>query len=96
MEAAPVCAYIVWRSLSGTVAPPHDLVSLVGGALERIFQTLRDQLDHHLPPSTAVVWEEEHSANSKKEKTRTKRYTSVAPVLEPWRAHRSLQQTHRC
>ena len=87
---------IVWRSLSGTVAPPHDLVSLVGGALERIFQTLRDQIDHHLPPSTAVVWEEKHSANSKKAKTRTKRYTSVAPVLEPWRAHRSLQQTPRC
>ena len=91
-----MCAYIVWRSLSGTVAPPHDLVSIVGGALERIFQTLRDQIDHHLPPSTAVVWEEKHSANSKKEKTRTKRYTSVAPVLEPWRAHRSLQQTPRC
>jgi hypothetical protein len=78
------------------VAPPHDLVSIVGGALERIFQTLRDQIDHHLPPSTAVVWEEEHAPNSKKEKTRTKRYTRVAPVLEPWRARRSLQQTTMC
>jgi hypothetical protein len=68
------------------VAPPHALVSIVGGALERIFQLLRDQIDHHLPPYTAVIWEEEHSPNNKKEKTLTKRYTSVAPVLETWQA----------
>jgi hypothetical protein len=68
------------------VDPPHDLVSIVGGALKRIFQLLRDQIDHHLPPYTAVIWEEEHSPNNKKEKTLTKRYTSVAPVLETWQA----------
>jgi len=46
---------------------------IVGGALERTFQLLRDQIDHHLSPYTAVGWEEERSPNSKKEKTLTKR-----------------------
>ena len=36
----------------GSSSAPHDLVSIVGGALERIFQTLRDQIDHHLSPSS--------------------------------------------
>ena len=56
------------------------MTSIVGGALERIFQTLRDEIDHPLPPYTAVVWKEEYSPNSTKAKTRTKRCTSVAPV----------------
>jgi hypothetical protein len=41
----------------------NDRVSLVGGALERIFQPLCDQIEHHIPPScTAVVWDEEHGS----------------------------------
>ena len=64
------------------MAPPNDMVSIVGGAFERPFQLLRDQRDHHLSPYTAVVWEEERSPNSKKEKTCTKRCTSVALVPE--------------
>ena len=27
----------------------NDLASIVGGALERIFQRLRDKIDHHIP-----------------------------------------------
>ena len=60
----------------------NDIASIVEGALKRIFQPLRDQIDHHLPPCTAIVWEEERSPNSKKEKTCTKRGTSVALVPE--------------
>ena len=78
------------------MAPPHDLVSIVGGALERIFQTLRDQIDHHLPPYTAIVWEEKRSPNSKKEKTRTKDMPSVALVPKSWQAYRSLHHTETC
>jgi len=96
MEATRVCASIALRSLAGTVAPPNDMASIAGGALERIFQTLRDEIDHPLPPYTAVVWKEEHSPNSKKEKTPTKRCTSVAPVPEAWQEHHSLQHTETC
>jgi hypothetical protein len=80
-----VGAYIALRSLSGTVAPPNNIASIAGGALERIFQTLRNEIDHHLPPYTAVGEEEEYSSYSKKEKTRTKRCTRVAPAPEAWR-----------
>jgi hypothetical protein len=69
---------------------------IVGGALERTFQLLRDQIDHHLPPYTASVWEEEYSPNSKKEKTRTKRGTSIALVPKAWQASRSLQHLDTC
>ena len=63
----------------------NDRTSLVGGALERPFQLLRDQIDHHRPPSTAVVWEEEHSPNSKKAKTRIKRCQALRLGLRPCR-----------
>jgi len=68
-----VCAYLALRYLEPTVAPPNDIDSIAGGALERIFQLLRDQIDHHRSPYTAVGWDEECSPNSQKEKTRTKR-----------------------
>ena len=55
---------------------------IVGGAFERPFQLLRDQRDHHLPPYTAIVWEEEYSPNSKKEKTRTKRCQALRLCLK--------------
>ena len=63
-----MCAYIALRSLEGTVAPPNDMASITGGALERIFQTLRDEIDHHLPPDTAVVWEEKNSLKQQESK----------------------------
>ena len=85
MEAARVCAYTALRSLEATVAPPNDITSLVGGALERIFQLFRSQIDHSLPPYTAVVWEEEHSPNSKKEPTLTKRGQALRLCLRPGR-----------
>ena len=61
------------------------MASIVGGALERIFQLLRYQIDHHLSPYTAIVWEEERSPNSKKEKTRTKRCQALRWCLRPGR-----------
>ena len=64
--------------------------------MERIFQTLRDERDHHLPPYTALVWKEAYSPNSKKEKTRTQEMPSVALVPEPWQAYRSLHHTETC
>ena len=85
MEAARVCAYTTWRSLEATVAPPNDMASIVGGALVRIFQLLRDQINHHPPPCTAIVWDEERSPNSKKEKTRTKRCQALRWCLRPGR-----------
>ena len=96
MEAPRVCASIALRSLEGTVAPPNDMAPIAGGALERIFQTLRDEIDHHLPPYTAVVWKEAYSPNSKKEKTRTQDMPSVALVPESWQAYRSLHHTETC
>jgi len=72
------------------------MASIIGGALERIFQLLRDQIDQHLPPCTAVVWEEKRSPNSKKEKTHTKRCTSIALVPAAWQAYRSLHHTDTC
>jgi len=90
-----VCAYLAWRYLEATVAPPNDMPSIVGGALERIFQLLRDQRDHHLPPSTAVVWDREHSPNSKKKDT-PKEMPSVTLVPEAWQAYRSLQHPGTC
>ena len=54
------------------MAPPNNMAFIVGGALERIFQLLCDQINHHLSPYTAVVWEEECSPNSKKAKTHPK------------------------
>ena len=59
-------------------------------------ELLRDQVDHHLPPCTALVWEEKRSPNSKKEKTRTKDMPSVALVPESWQAYRSLHHTDTC
>ncbi len=80
-----MCAYLALRYLEATVAPPNNMDSIAGGALERIFQLLRDQIDHHLFPYAAVVWEEERSPNSKKEKTRTKRCQALRLCLRSGR-----------
>jgi hypothetical protein len=61
--------------------------SIVGGALARIFQLLRSQIDHPLPPYTAIVWEEKHSPNSKKEQTRPKRCQALRLCLRPGRTN---------
>src|SRR6266446_9091649 len=42
-----------------------DTTSIVGGALARPFQPLRNEIDHHTPPCTALVWEEEPSPTHK-------------------------------
>ena len=49
--------------LRGDRSSSNDRTSLVGGALERPFQLLRDQIDHHIPSCTAVVGEEQRSPN---------------------------------
>ena len=63
----------------------NDIASIVGGALERIFQPLRDQIDHHIPSCTAVVWEEEHAPNHKAAKALIHRYQALRLVLKPGR-----------
>ena len=74
----------------------NDITSIVGGALERTFQPLRNQIDHHIPSCTAVVWEEERSPNHKAAKAFIHRCTSVAPVPEAWQEHHSLQHMETC
>ncbi len=39
----------------GDRSSSNDRASIVGGALERTFQPLRDEIDHHIPSCTAVV-----------------------------------------
>jgi len=39
----------------GDRSSSNDRASIIGGALERTFQPLRDQIDHHIPSCTAVV-----------------------------------------
>jgi hypothetical protein len=62
-----------------------DRASIVGGALERIFQLLRDQIDHHIPSCTAVVLVEEHTPNHKAAKALIHRYQVLRLVLKPGR-----------
>jgi len=63
----------------------NDIASIVGGALQRIFQPLRNQIDHHIPSCTAVVWTEEHTPNHKIAKALTHRYQVLRLVLKPSR-----------
>jgi hypothetical protein len=63
----------------------NDLASIVGGALQRIFQLLRDQIDHHIPSCTAVVWEEKHTPNHKAAKAFIYRDQALRLFLKPGR-----------
>ena len=72
------------------------MTSLIGGALERIFQLLRGQVDHHLPLCTTIVRDEKHSPDSTKEKTRLTDMPSLALVPELWQAYRSLHHLETC
>src|SRR6266446_8289859 len=51
-----------------------DTTSIVGGALVRPFQPLRNETDHHIPSCTAVVREEEPSPKHKAAKAFIHRY----------------------
>ena len=42
-----------------------DRASIVGGVLQRIFQSSHDEIDHHIPSCTAVVLVEAHAPNHK-------------------------------
>ena len=63
----------------------NDRASIVEGALQRIFQPLRDQIDHHIPSCTAVVWKEERSPNHKAAKACIHRCQALRLVLKPGR-----------
>jgi len=63
----------------------NDIASIVEGALKRIFQPLRDQIDHHIPSCTAVVWKEERSPNHKAAKAFMHRCQALRLVLKPGR-----------
>jgi hypothetical protein len=62
-----------------------DRASIVGGALQRIFQPLRDQIDHHIPSCTAVVLVEAHAPNHKAAKALLHRDQVLHLVLKPGR-----------
>jgi hypothetical protein len=61
----------------------NDLASIVGGALPRIFQLLCDEIKHHIPSCTAVVWEKRHSPTHKAAKACIHRYQALRLVLKP-------------
>jgi hypothetical protein len=52
----------------------NDRASIVEGALARIFQLFRDEIDHHIPRCTAIVC----SVNDRFPWTRPPRTTQVA------------------
>ena len=64
----------------GDRSSSNDRASIVEGALEWIFQPLRDQIDHHIPSCTAVMWAEEHSPNHKAAKAFITRYQALRLV----------------
>ena len=70
----------LWK---GDCSSSNDLASRVGGACARIFQPLRDQIDHHIPSCTAVVREEERSPDDKAAKAFINRGQARRLVLKP-------------
>ena len=77
----------LWISERGS---SNAIASIVGGALQRIFQLLRDEIDHHIPSCTAVVWKEEHTPNHKAAKACIHRDQVLRLILEAWQDDRSL------
>jgi len=63
----------------------NDIASRVGGALVRIFQPLRDQIDHPIPSCTAAVWEKEDAPHHTAAKACIHRYQALRLVLKPGR-----------
>ena len=78
----PLHRRMLWISDRGS---SNDIASLVGGAVDRIFQPLRDQIDHHIPSCTAIVWAKEHAPNHKAAKALTHRDQALRLVLKPSR-----------
>jgi hypothetical protein len=78
----PLHRRMLWISDCGS---SNDIASLVGGAVDRIFQPLRDQIDHHIPSCTAIVWAKEHTPNHKAAKALTHRDQALRLVLKPSR-----------
>jgi hypothetical protein len=63
----------------------NDRASIVEGALARIFQLFRDEIDYHTPPCTAIVWKEQRSPNHKAAKAFIHKYQAWRLVLKPGR-----------
>jgi hypothetical protein len=63
----------------------NDSASIIGGAWERIFQPLCDQIDHHIPSCAAVVLAEAHAPNHKAAKALIPRDQVLRLVLKPGR-----------
>jgi len=81
-----VCRHLHRMALwIGDWGSSNDRASIVGGALERIFQPLCNQIDHHIPSCTAVVWDEERSPNPQAAKAYIHRRQALRLVLKPGR-----------
>jgi hypothetical protein len=78
----PLHRRMLWISDRGS---SNDIASLVGGAVDRIFQPLRDQINHHIPSCTAIVWAKNHTPNHKAAKALTHRDQALRLVLKPSR-----------
>ena len=70
----------LWISDRGS---SNDIASIIGGALQRIFQLLRDQIKHHIPSCTAVVWERGTLSQPQGSKGMIHRYQALRLVLKP-------------
>jgi len=77
----------------GDRSSSHDTTSIVGGALARPFQPLRNEIDHHIPPCTALVWEEEPSPTYKGSKGIYPQRPRMTLGPEAWQDCRSLPLT---
>src|SRR5215471_8636933 len=68
-----------------TVAPPNDLDMVIGGAVERIFQSPRCQIHHHPPRCGEVVLREKRFPNRKKEDPLKRSLQVLSLYLRPSR-----------
>jgi hypothetical protein len=78
-----VCALTPHGLCRSDHSSTNDIASIVGGALQRIFQLLCDQIKHHIPSCTAVVWAEEHAPTHKAAKACIHRYQALRVALKP-------------
>ena len=63
----------------------NDIASIIGGALVRIFQALRNQINHNIPSCTPAVWVEENAPQHPTAKAYRHRSQTLRLVLTPGR-----------
>ena len=71
----------------------NDIASIIGGALVRIFQALRNQIDHNIPSCTPAVYEEEDTPQAPSSKGIETQIPSIALGPDAWQDDRSLPPT---